>query len=237
MNRSLEKAGAWCGLIMMGLFGIFFWGIADLIPPLSPNSSAAKIAKIYAHHDVRIRLGLGLLILTAPLFIPFVVAIVRQVHRIEGYWGVLSLSQLVAAVVFPIGFMFPAMVAVAAGFRNSRSPEITQALNDVFWLMFVGIIGTLVLQAGILAVVTFIDRRATPVFPRWFAYVNIWYAVMATPGCAVVLFRTGPLAWNGVFAFWIPLVAFSAWMVTVSVMLLKAIDSEAAEVAAALASA
>lgn len=230
MHRSLERAGAWCGLVTMALFGIAFWAIADFVPPLSPNDSARDTAAVYDHHNLRIRLGLGLIILFAVLFIPFLAVLVRQVNRIEGSFGVLTISQLIAAVIFPVGFIFPSMVAVAAGFRTKRSPEITQALNDVFWLMFVGVVGTLILQAVVLVIATFLDKRTPPVFPRWFGYFNAWYAVLATPGCAVVLFHSGPLAWNGVFAFWVPLVAFSAWLLAVTFVLLRAVDSEAAEI-------
>ena len=38
-----------------------------------------------------------------------------------------------------------------------------------------------------------------------------------------------PLAWNGVFAFWIPLTVFCVWQAVTSVMLVKAVDVEASE--------
>jgi hypothetical protein len=81
----------------------------------------------------------------------------------------------------------------------------------------------------ILAFAIFIDKRTRPTFPRWFAYFNIWYAVLGVPGCAIYLFKTGPLAWNGMFAFWIPLTVFCIWQIVASVMLAKAVDVEAAE--------
>lgn len=228
MHKNIEKAGAYGALALLGLFGVFFWAIANFIPPLSPGASADAIARTYAEHNTRIRVGLGLIVLFASITFPFVAVLARQVRRIEGYWGVMSLSQLGAGIVIPIGFIFPSVVGIAAGFRTHRSPEITQALNDVFWLMFVGIVGTLVLQAIILAIATFIDKREHPVFPRWFGYMNVWYAVLALPGCAIYLFHDGPLAWNGVFAFWIPLAAFTGWVVSVTVVLVRAVDSEAA---------
>jgi hypothetical protein len=43
-----------------------------------------------------------------------------------------------------------------------------------------------------------------------------------------MIFNEGPLAWNGVFAFWIPLVAFSAWMIAVTVVMLRSISAEQA---------
>ena len=71
-------------------------------------------------------------------------------------------------------FIFPLMVLAAAAYRPAeRSPEITQALNDLFWLTFVGIVGTIVLQAVVLAVASFADRTEPATFPRWYGYLNI----------------------------------------------------------------
>ena len=60
-----------------------------------------------------------------------------------------------------------------------------------------------------------IDKREQPIFPRWFGYFNIWAATMFTPGSFNVFFHTGPLAWNGVFAFYIPVAVFAVWCVVV----------------------
>jgi hypothetical protein len=140
---------------------------------------------------------------------------------------VLSETQIFGGVIFVPGFLFPMMVLSAAAFRpEQRDPQITQALNDVFWLMFVGIVGTLIVQALVLVTASFLDRTEPRTFPRWFGYLNAWYALLALPGGAVVIFNDGPLAWNGVFAFWIPLVAFSVWMIAVTVVLLQSIKAE-----------
>jgi hypothetical protein len=41
-----------------------------------------------------------------------------------------------------------------------------------------------------------------------------------------VVFKTGPLAWNGVFAWWIPLSAYFVWFVVMVVLLLRAIGDD-----------
>lgn len=176
---------------------------------------------------MRIRLGLALMLYFVALFMPFVAAICLCIRHIEGKWGVLSITQIFAGVVFVPGFIFPTMVLATATFRPEQRPvEITQTLNDVFWLMFVGVVGTLVVQTAVLAIATFVDGRTPPVLPRWFGYLNIWYLVLATPGGAVVLFNDGPLAWNGVFAFWIPLAAFTVWIIALVVVMLRSISAQ-----------
>ncbi|WP_083066343.1 hypothetical protein [Mycobacterium arosiense] len=216
-------------MTMLGGFLVMFWFIAGLIPPMSPAFTAEQTARIYSDNQLRIRIGLALMILLAYLFAPFFALLSRQVRRIEGYWGVMSLTQLLLSVTFPFGFSLCALFAVAAAYRPERNPDVTQALSDLFWFVFVGLVGPLITQVVILAFCVFIDRRRVPSFPRWFGYFNIWYAVLGVPGCAIYLFKTGPLAWNGMFAFWIPLTVFCIWMVVTAIMLTKAVDVEAAE--------
>ena len=43
-----------------------------------------------------------------------------------------------------------------------------------------------------------------------------------------MIFNEGPLAWNGIIAFWIPLVAFSAWIIAITVVMLRSISAEQA---------
>lgn len=124
----------------------------------------------------------------------------------------LSVTQIFAGVVFVPGLIFPMMVMAEAAFRlEERDPETTRALTDVFWLMFVRPVGTLFIQTLVLTVASFIDKTEPGTFPRWFGYLNIWFALLSLPGGAVVLFNDGPLAWNGVFARSAPGWSRSPW--------------------------
>jgi hypothetical protein len=229
VDLRLQRIAAWGGIAMLVLFFFFFMLIAKLVPPLSPTSSAQDIAHFFITNKLRIRIGVALTLLAACVALPFLAVICLRIRRVEGKWGVLSVTQIFAGVIFVPGFLFPLMVLSAAAFRpEQRSPELTQALNDVFWLMFVGIVGTLVVQALVLTTATFIDRTEPRTFPRWFGYFNVWFALLALPGGAVVIFNEGPLAWNGIFAFWIPLAVFSAWMIAVTVVMLRSISAEEA---------
>jgi hypothetical protein len=201
--------------------------IAKLIPPLSPTASARAITDFLIANKLRVRVGLALSLIAACAALPWLATICLRVRRVEGKWGLLAVTQIFAGVIFVPGFLFPMMVMAAAAFRpEQRDPQITQALNDVFWLMFVGIVGTLLIQALVLTIASFLDRTEPQTFPRWFGYLNAWYALLALPGGAVMIFNDGPLAWNGIFAFWVPLVAFSVWMIAVTVVLLRSIKAE-----------
>jgi hypothetical protein len=65
-----------------------------------------------------------------------------------------------------------------------------------------------------------------PTFPRWLAYYNIYAAIGMAPASFMGLFKTGPLAYNGVLAFWVVAVDFFVWMVVMSVAMMKAIAND-----------
>ncbi|WP_051341905.1 hypothetical protein [Pseudonocardia spinosispora] len=230
MNARNQRLCAWSGPAMMVVFGIGFWGIAGLIPPPSPSMPAAELARFLTENQVRIRLGLVLSMLGAALGFAFPVGILLQMRRIEGESSPLAYIQLIGGLLTPVLFIFPMFAMAAAAYRpETRSPEITQVINDFGWLALVGFGGPAILQSIVIALAVFGDRRPEPVFPRWVGYFNVWVALLFLPGLLVICFHQGPLAWNGVFAFWVPLSVFGAWFAVMAAVLLRAIGQEERE--------
>ena len=112
-----------------------------------------------------------------------------------------------------------------ATFRADRDPKLVELLNDMAWIPFVGLTGTAATQVAAFGVAILIDHRPIPVFPRWLGYCNLWVALIFCVGTFNVFFKTGPLAWNGLLSWWLPVLVFAVWLVVVTVYLLKAIDS------------
>ena len=213
---------------MLILFFVAFMLIGRLIPPLSPTAGAVDIAHFLVANKLRVRIGLAVSLLVVCMLLPFNAVICLRIRRIEGQWATLSVTQIFAGVAVVPQTLITLMILAAAAFRpEQRPPELTQALDDLFWLMFAGLVGTAIVQALVLAAAAFIDSTDPPTFPRWFGYLNFWFALLAVPGGAVVVFNNGPLAWNGVFAFWIPLAAFGVWMVCTAIVMLRSIAAEA----------
>lgn len=227
----LQRIGAWCGTVMIVVYGTSFSGVARLFPPLSPTSSAEEITGFFVDHKLWVRFGVAGSLLALALALPFLAALVLRIRRVEGRFGMLSMTQLFAATVFVPALLFPLFFLAVAAFRpETRPAETTLMLNDLFWLWFIGIVGTIVMQNITLAIASFIDRTDPPTFPRWYGYLNLWVAMLSLPGAVVVVFNDGPLAWNGVFAFYIPGVALTAWLFgTTYVMVTSIRAQEAAE--------
>lgn len=222
-----QRVCVWCGAVLIVLFTGGFL-IAGFLPPPSPDSTAEQIKAIYVDHEARIHTGMLLCLLGSAFIIPWVVVISVQLKRIEGgTTGPLAWIQLTAGALGVLIFLFPDMVWQTAAFRAAQRPaEVTQALHDVGTLPFVGTPLLGVLQNVAIACAILQDRRSKPVFPRWVGYFNIWAALLFLPALVVVYFKTGPFAWDGLFAWWIPLTAFGAWFAVMIVMLLRAISDE-----------
>ncbi len=71
-------------------------------------------------------------------------------------------------------------------------------------------------------------QHEQPIFPRWVGYFNIWVAVLFIPGGLLTFFKTGPVAWNGLLAFWMPVVVFFAWYIVMFFVLRTVIRDRAA---------
>jgi hypothetical protein len=230
VSAPVLRAFAWCGPALMVLFLAGFGPIGGYLPPPSPHDSAAEIVRFYADDTTLIRLGLWITTFAAALFGPWMVAITTQLRRTEDRHHPLSTLQLALGAIFILEFIFPLMIWQAAAFRPLEDPAITHRLNDLGWLMFVGVVSTGVLEAIVIGVAILRDKRAEPVFPRWLGYLNLWCAFMFMPGGLCVFVKDGPFAFNGLLAWWLLLTAFAVWMISMSFGLLKyAIPSQVRE--------
>lgn len=225
----IQRACVWAGLAMVPVFFVGLGLIAHFIPPPSPGMSTRAVARMYQLHHVRIRIGVSIAALAAPLLALFFAVIGVQMRRIEGRYSPLAYVQMMLGACLVLVFIVPMWTWETAAYRPFRAIETTQALNDLAWLPFVGIVSTFIFQAIAIAVAILTDSRSDPVFPRWAAYVNVWAVVGVIPGAFVVFVKHGPLGWNGLLAWWLIITTFFVWMCVMARLLFNAIDQQGAE--------
>lgn len=190
---------------------------------------AEALAAAYAANTGAIRFGLLLAMVSAALAIPFVAVIATQMRRIEGAFPVLTFTELVAGAVAVVILLVPTVMWTAAAYRPERAPEVIQGLNDFAWLFLLMTFAPFFVQLVSIGLAVLTDRRSPPLFARWVGYFNVWVAVLFMPGALITFFKTGPFAWNGLLAFWMPLSVFLLWFVVMFVVLVKAIRTPDAE--------
>lgn len=211
MNARNQRLCVWSAatMILIMLAGLL---VAGFLPLPAPSMTASEVAALISEHTFRIQLGMVMVACGAAFLGPFISAVTVQMRRIEGEHSPLSWLQLGLGTLFVFEFILPCFVCLAATYRPQRSPEVTQALFDLCWLMFVGVVSTAVIQCAAVALAILGDKHTQPIFPRWVGMFNIWTALIFGFGGVIVFFKSGPLAWNGVVTFWIPLSIYGAWL-------------------------
>lgn len=224
-----ERICIWAGVVGFFVSVIGIVPLAQFLPPPSPALDAEAIAAIYQSNTLGIRLGCGILMFAPAFYLMFFSAISLQMRRMEGPDNqALSLVQIVGATLAVAAFFFGAMLFTIAAFRPERSPEITQMLNDFGWIMFVTPVAPAMPQTLGIGFAILGDKSPTPIMPRWMGYATIWLAIIFMPGALAMMFKTGPFAWDGILAFWIPFSVFGLWIFVMVYLMLKSLKGQAA---------
>ncbi|AHH19468.1 hypothetical protein NONO_c46840 [Nocardia nova SH22a] len=206
----------WIALWLLPVFGavliVAFLAFPGFLPPTSPAADAESIARFYSDHLGMIRFSMITFNLCGIMLIPFFMVIVVQMKRMATPSQVLAYSYLAAVVSGATLFAIADIFWLVAAFRPERDPQLVQLLNDLAWLTFTAPVGMLVAQMVCLALAVRLDARPKPIFPRWVAAFSLAVGAAMAPAACSVIFRSGPLAWNGVVSFWIRIGAFAAFL-------------------------
>ena len=227
MNTRNQILCTWSGLVFTLLFMTGFWLVSHFVPPVSPNATALDIATMYQTRTSEIRLGLFIMMASCGFMSAFFAAISVQMKRMEGNPPILTYTQLSAGTAGVIFLLLPCLIWTTAAFRPERDADLILLLNDLGWVVFLMPFTTFIIQNFAIGLAVLGDQSPVPVFPRWLGFFTIWVGVLFIPGGLLTFFKTGPFAWNGVFAFWIPLLIFFAWYLVMVFFLRQAILAQA----------
>ena len=228
-NSKLLVACAWCGPAFALCFAIGFVLLAGFLPPPSPEDSAREIVDMYRDDDA-IKAGTVVMML-GTIFAPFWgIAMASQTRKTEADkdFPVLTYVQVACTGIFTLTLAIFIMAWAVAAFRAGETdPEVTQALNDFGFFVLLFDYAPFCAWVASFAIAILLDRSKDPVFPRWAGYLNLWIVALSIPGGLIVFFKDGPLAWDGVVAFYLPVVAFFIWLVPMTWLTIRGIKRDA----------
>ncbi len=223
MTVNSRLIGVWSAVAFFVLWAVGYMAFAQWVPPISPGLTAPQVARLFQDRSVPIRVGMVFMTLGAVCYLPWTVTLSSLIKEIEGKSFFWTATQLAAGIVSMLTFMLPAFLWAAAAFRPERNPEITQALSDLGWLLFITPIAPFMMQYVILGIAILSDKRSPPAFPRWAAYLQFWVSFSFVPAVIAFFAKNGPFAWNGLLVWWIPLTSFTAWFVLMIVLAHRAV--------------
>jgi hypothetical protein len=224
LARSTGLFGAWCGVYYCALLFLGWWVVGGFFPLHEPSAGAEEITAFFRGDITGIRIGMIIVMWGAAVFLPFTAVLARFIAKIEGRPGVLTYSMLMAGFANAMLTFYPPLWWLINAFRPlERTAEQIYLLNDIAWLQFIGGLSLIMPMFIVVAVAAFHDRSENPVFPRWSGYFSLWVFVLFLPDQLLFFFKSGPFAWNGLFAFWIPLTVFCSWFLVMFYLMRKAI--------------
>lgn len=225
MDRRINLAMAWCGPAVVVLFVIGLIPLSHFVPPPAPTASAVQIQSFYLENLTGVRIGMVLGIIGMALLLPWSVSVVVQTRRTESVPALSYLQLVCISVSWTTGLLATLVWAVASYRPDDVSAEITRTLNDLGWFLFLFPWPPFAVWFAAVGVAILNDRQAAPVFPRWAGYLSFWAAALIAPGALLVFFKTGAFAFNGFIVFYVAFAAFFAWLLAMTVLVIRAVNA------------
>lgn len=229
MNTRGQRILLWttppaAALLLLGyvLFPVFW-------PPLSPTLSPEEVATFFRDNNTGI-LGVVILCnLIAGALVPLFAVTAVQISRIGTSSSVFTYAYIICVGIGTTAFILADYCWGVAAFRPDRDPQLISLLNDMAWFFFIAPVGTIIVQNLCLAVSIYLDARPDPIFPRWMAHFSVVIAVLLIPSAFSVLYKSGPLAWNGAVSFTLRLIVLGTFIVVTFLVLLRVVNRQGAE--------
>lgn len=227
MNTRAVKAFIWSGPALIVAMVVAQWGMMRFIPAPSPDLTAPELAQKFIERKNEIRVGSIIQCIFWSFWATWGVAITLFIRKMERGYPILTYGSLALVGGGYVFFILIPMTWAVVAFRpETLDPSIIQIMNDWVWFDFLFTWPPFALWMVIIAIAIFNDRNVPTVYPRWVGYLNCWCAVLIFPAGLISLFKTGPFAYNGIGAFWIPFAVFFGWMVIMTYMTLQATNRE-----------
>ena len=224
INPRVHLAITWSAVPLIVFFFIGMVPMSGFIPPPSPLASPAEIVYFYTSHLTSLRLGLVVSALSFTLMFAWGCAIAVWTWRIERGFPILTFTQLVCCSAgSALTFMIFLVWSVASFRPDVYAPETILMLNDLGWFLFLWIVPPFSLWSVAMGWAILQDNSATPIYPRWTAFVCFWEAALMESTMLIALFKQGPFAFNGILGFWSPVIAFFIWMAVMTLYTHRAI--------------
>jgi hypothetical protein len=230
VSVSKQKALVWWSITWVIVYGLIMIFLFHVVPPPAPSLTAQQIAHWYVVHHTSIRIGAMIAGWTSAWAIPLSVVIGVQIERQEEGRKVWAVLAICGGVTMSIFIMFPFLCWGVAAFTTNRDPQVTDMMFQLGTLSFITTDQFYVFLWVAVAVIclTPCALKHTP-FPRWFGYYSAWEVIMYCAGAVAFFPRHGPFAWNGLLAFWFPLVLFGTWLAMMCFLLLRALNQQRGE--------
>ncbi len=219
----------WAGPLSIIITLIGWAGFARFLPPPSPELDPAQVVSLWSDHTDLIVVGMIFCMWGGTFYAIFAVSVFSMLRRIEPGRPLLSYAQLVMGMFTIAFFCWNFMWLGAVGYIAPSSPQMLKGLADIGFLMTFAPIPPFSMQCAFVALVVLRDWSDNPLLPRWVGYLNLWVAIFFLPAQCALLVTSGPLAYDGLLTFWVPVAVFTAWFFVMCATMRKGFRASFAE--------
>lgn len=228
-----QKIGLWCNLAFVALTAIGWLGIAHFWAPARADLGLEATKQWFTEtYSWQVLIGCSIFYVAAGLLTPGSIAFGIMLSKIEGRHPLFSITTAVCGVFISLIVFFNCCAWIVAAYRPEFGADVIQAWYDWAWFAF--LLGWIYLSIEMAStgVVELMDDRPRPMVPRWLTWFSILGAVGILGAAGPAFFKSGPFAYHGLLAFYLPVVVWGAYLALTSIYMLKSVDREAAVEAA-----
>jgi hypothetical protein len=228
-----QRLGLWCNWIFVALTAIGWLGIAHFYMPARADLGldATKLWFSETHHWGVI-IGCTLFYIAAGILTPGSIAFGVMLAKIEGRWPLWSLTTAVCGVFISLIVFFNACAWIVSAYRKESGADVSQAFSDWAWFAFLLGWIYLAIEMFATAAVELMDHRSEPMIPRWLTWLTLAGGATLFFAAGPAFFKSGPFAYHGLLAFYLPVVIWGAYIALTTWYMLKELGrgSDRAEV-------
>lgn len=226
MNTKGQRILLWTAPPAMALFALAFVLFPVFAPPLSPTMTPEQVATFFRDYNTGILGVVVLCNLIAGSLVPIFAVTAVQIARTATSSSVFTYAYIICVGAGTTAFILADYCWGVAAFRPDRDPQLISLLNDMAWFFFIAPVGTIVVQNLCLAASIYLDQQPDPIFGRWVAHFNVATAALLVPGAFSVLFKSGPLAWDGAVSFTLRVAVLAGYLAVMFPVLLRVVNRQ-----------
>jgi len=224
-----QKVALWCNWIFVALTLVGWLGIAHFFAPAPANLGldGTKVWFSETHRWGTI-LGCTIFYIAAGLLTPGSIQFGLMLAKIEGRRPVFSITTAVCGIFISLIVFFNCCAWIVAAYRPETGADVIQSWYDWAWFAF--LLGWIYLAIEMVAtgVVELMDDRAQPMIPRWLTWFTFFGALGLLGAAGPAFFKSGPFAYHGLLAFYLPVVIWGIYIALTTWFMLKELKREAA---------
>jgi hypothetical protein len=233
MNTKVAKAFVWSAVVLVAGLIVAQGVLMHFVPGIDPNLTAEQVKQHFIDRRFEIQIGSILQIISWSFWATWGIVVTVFIRKMERGYPFLTYASIALVGGGSVFFLLIPMTWAVCAFRAPEmAPQIIQFANDWVWFDWLFTWPPFSIWFFVIAAAIFTDHNVPSIYPRWVAYLNLWCGFLIFPAALIAFFHTGPFAYNGIGAFWFPVVMFFGEIVVMIIVSMRVIDQQAAKLQA-----